>query len=493
MIISKKLFDARNYEKNNANKILPQQRPAFHFTPYIGWMNDPNGFSFYNNKYHLFYQYNPYDTKWDSMHWGHAVSSDLLHWEYLPAALAPDMEYDLNGCFSGSSIEPPNGHHLLMYTGVYREPGKNKDFQAQCIATGNGIDYEKYDGNPVLSAVDLPKGMSFYDFRDPKIWRDVDGKYKCVVATCNKFGNGAILLYESLDAFKWTFCNVLAKNKNRFSKMWECPDFFEIEGKNILILSSQNMSADGFKHFEKCGVFCIIGEYIKSDNRFLAENKLPVDYGKDFYAPQTTVTPDGRRVMIGWLQNWSNVSDYRSDENKWFGEMSLPRELSLKDGKLFQKPISELEKYRQEKVQYKNRIISGDVSLKGVNGRIIDLELLIKPSSEKNIYNNFTIKFACSDNSYAMLTFYPKKSFLKYKMVCQTGKKIKTDEQKCYLISKEIMLKLRIILDKYSAEVFINDGEQVFSSVLLNEPNADKISFSCDGEAVLDVTKYTLG
>lgn len=492
-MISKKLLDARNYEKSNVNKIPPQQRPAFHLTPYIGWMNDPNGFSFYNGKYHLFYQYNPYDTKWDSMHWGHAISNDMLHWEYLPAALAPDMEYDLDGCFSGSSIELPNGQHFLMYTSVYKDYGKNKDFQTQCIATGNGIDYEKYNCNPVLSSADLPKGMSCYDFRDPKIWRDTDGKYKCVVATCNKRGNGAILLYESDDAFKWSFCNVLVKNNNRFSKMWECPDFFEIDGKNVLVLSSQNMSADGFKQFEKCGVFCIIGKYSKSENTFVAKNKLPVDYGKDFYAPQTTVTPDGRRVMIGWLQNWSNVSDYRNDDHLWFGEMSLPRELSYKNGKLFQNPVTELDNYRQEKVQYKNVVVTDNVSLKGINGRIIDLELLVKPNHEKNIYDNFTIKFAHKENSYVMLTFYPKKSLLKYKMVYQTGKKIKTDEQKCCLLSKDIMLTLRIILDKYSAEAFINDGEQVFSTVLLNEPDADKISFNCDGEAVIDVTKYTLG
>lgn len=491
-MISNTLFAARNYEKNNGNKIPPEQRPAFHLTPCIGWMNDPNGFSFYNDKYHLFYQYNPYDTKWDSMHWGHAVSSDMLHWKYLPASLAPDMEYDFDGCFSGSSIELQNGKHFLMYTGVYREYGKNKDFQTQCIATGNGIDYEKYHGNPVLSAADLPKGMSCYDFRDPKVWLDADGKYKCVVATCNKRGNGAILLYESKDAFNWNFCNVLAKNNNRFSKMWECPDFFEIDGKNVLILSSQNMSADGFKHIEKHGVFCIIGDFIKAENRFIEKNKLLVDYGKDFYAPQTTVTPDGRRVMIGWLQNWSNISDYRNDDYLWFGEMSLPRELSYKNGKLFQKPVSELENYRKQKVQYKNIVVSDNISLEGVNGRIIDLELLVKPSREKEIYNNFSVKFSSSNNSYSMLTFYPEKSLLKYKIVYQTGKKTKTDEQKCCITSKNIMLKLRIIRDKYSSEIFINDGEQVFSVVLLNKPDDDNIFFSCDGEAVLNVTKYSL-
>lgn len=491
-MISRKLLSARNYEQNNAIKIPSNQRPLFHFTPYIGWMNDPNGFSFYNGKYHLFYQYNPYDTKWDSMHWGHAVSSDMLNWEYLPAALAPDMDYDLYGCFSGSSIEFPNAQQLIMYTGVCKENSGNMDLQTQCIAVGNGLDYEKYQNNPVLTGDDLPQGMSCHDFRDPKVWHDTDGKYKCVVATCNKRGNGAILLYESSDAFKWNFCNFLAVNNNRFSKMWECPDFFELDGKNILVLSSQNMGADGFKYFEKCGVFCFIGKFVKSNNNFLSESKMPIDYGKDFYAPQTTVTPDGRRVMIGWLQKWSNVSKYNNRDYLWFGEMSIPRELRLKNGRLFQKPISELESYRRHKVQYKDIVVSGDVALNGISGRIIDLELLISPCDEKNMYKKFNINFAQSKNSYASITFYPKKSLLKYTMVYQTGKKRKSDEQKCYLVSKSVVLKLRIILDKYSAEVFINDGEQVLSAVLLNEPYAENISFSCDGRAVLDVTKYTL-
>lgn len=491
-MISNKLLSARNFEQNNAIKISPQLRPVFHLTPYIGWMNDPNGFSFYKGKYHLFYQYNPYDTKWDSMYWGHAVSDDMLRWEYLPAALAPDAEYDSSGCFSGSSLELPDGKQLLMYTGVCKEKGGKKELQTQCVAVGNGVDYEKYRNNPVLTAEELPKGMSRYDFRDPKVWRDDDGIYKCVVAACNKYGNGTILLYKSQDAFKWDFCNILVQNSNRLSKMWECPDFFKLSGKDILVLSSQNMRADGFKNFDKNGVFCIVGKYTECNNKLLTENKMPIDYGKDFYAPQTAVTPDGRRVMIGWLQNWSDVSSYRNTDCQWLGQMSLPRELSIQNGRLFQKPLSELERYRCQKVEYKNILINNDTTVHGVNGRVIDLELLIKPSDEKNIFNSFTVKFAQGSNSYASIIYYPKKSFLKYKKVFQIDKKIITDEQKCYLISNNIMLQLRIILDKYSAEIFINNGEQVLSSVLMNEPKADEISFNSDGEAILDITKYAL-
>ena len=130
--------------------ILAENRPAFHLSVQTGWLNDPNGFSYYNGKYHMFYQYNPYDSHWDSMHWGHAVSEDLLHWEYLPAALAPDESYDRDGCFSGSAVTLPDGRQLLMYTGVGRERHSNGgtvDCQNQCIAVGDGVDYEKCENN----------------------------------------------------------------------------------------------------------------------------------------------------------------------------------------------------------------------------------------------------------------------------------------------------------------------------------------------------------
>ena len=128
--VNHSLLFARAYEQAAGGKIPRESRPAFHLTPLTGWMNDPNGFSWYHGQYHLFYQYNPYDTEWDAMHWGHAVSHDLLHWTYLPAALAPDASYDSFGCFSGCAAETPDGKQLLMYTGVRQEGGdKGKEYQ----------------------------------------------------------------------------------------------------------------------------------------------------------------------------------------------------------------------------------------------------------------------------------------------------------------------------------------------------------------------------
>ena len=144
--ISKKLSLARSFEKAHFSEIQRQERPGFHLSPAIGWLNDPNGFSFYKGEYHLFYQYNPYSTRWDAMHWGHWTSKDLIHWEYHEASFAPDEDYE-TGVFSGTAITDKDGSHLIMYTADYtKAPDYSTDLsgkngvrrETQCIARGDG-------------------------------------------------------------------------------------------------------------------------------------------------------------------------------------------------------------------------------------------------------------------------------------------------------------------------------------------------------------------
>ena len=229
---SKMLQRARDFEK----KYLPYTReelPKFHVTGGIGWINDPNGFAPYKGEYHLFFQYYPYDTKWGPMHWGHVKTKDFIRWERLPAALAPDMDYDRDGCFSGGAIELPDGRHLLMYTGVRnirRRNGMIEAFQTQCLAIGDGVDYEKVEGNPVIDGSMLPEGGSTQDFRDPKIWREGD-TYNVVLGNRSPDGSGNILLYQSKDARHWEFVNILSACHNQYGRMWECPDFFHLTAR----------------------------------------------------------------------------------------------------------------------------------------------------------------------------------------------------------------------------------------------------------------------
>ena len=146
-MVSTQLQKARDFEARQGAQIPDPERPVFHATPTVGWMNDPNGFSVYQGKCHLFYQYHPYSNEWGPMHWGHLTTQDFIHWERLPAALAPDQPFDDAGCFSGGAVELPDGKHLLMYTGVRREQNEKgawHDVQTQCVAIGDGLNYEKY-------------------------------------------------------------------------------------------------------------------------------------------------------------------------------------------------------------------------------------------------------------------------------------------------------------------------------------------------------------
>ncbi|MDE5865593.1 MAG: glycoside hydrolase family 32 protein [Lachnospiraceae bacterium] len=491
---SQTLREARKYEEASEKLIASNDRPAFHLSARTGWMNDPNGFSFFNGKYHMFYQYYPYDSHWGPMHWGHAVSEDLLHWEYLPAALAPDEAYDRDGCFSGSAVTLPDGRHLLMYTGVLRERQHNGGFcevQKQCLAVGDGIDYEKYEGNPVLDEKDLPEGASRYDFRDPKMWRKEDGTYCCVVGNRPADDSGQILLFTSPDGFKWSFKKVLAANNNRYGKMWECPDFFKLDGKWVLITSPQDMLPYEFEYHNGNGTLCLIGDLDEKTDEFTEQYNQSIDYGIDFYAPQTVLAPDGRRIMIGWMQNW-DTCNFRSQNMTWFGQMSIPRELSIKNGRLFQTPVRELEKMRSNKVDYQDVSLSGNISLDGIKGRRIDMEITLSSEDEGDIYQKFAVRFAQNEQYYTSLRFHPRDSILKIDRKFSGSRRAIIHQRRSLVNSEAGKLKLRIILDRFSVEVFVNDGEQVLSAILYTDQAADGISFFADGKVKLNVVKYDL-
>ncbi len=493
-MVSQTLREARKYEEASEKRIMPEERPAFHLSARTGWMNDPNGFSYYNGEYHMFYQYHPYDSHWGPMHWGHAVSADLLHWRYLPAALAPDELYDRDGCFSGSAVVMPDGRHLLMYTGVVKEHLRNdeiREVQTQCIAIGDGINYEKYEKNPVLDEKDLPEGCSRFDFRDPKIWRKPDGTYCCIIGSRPADGSGQILFFTSTDCYKWNFKKVLSANRDRFGKMWECPDFFELDGKGVLLTSPQDMLPQGFEYHNGNGTLCLIGEYDENTDTFTEEGNQSIDYGIDFYAPQTILTPDGRRVMIGWMQNWDTCTQHRSDQ-RWFGQMSLPRELFIRDGRLYQKPLEELENMRSGGIIHKNVSFTGTIRLDGVKGRKIDMELNLHPAEEGEIYRKFAVRFAQNDRYYTSFSFRPSESILKVDRKFSGSRRAVIHQRRCLVADRGGELKLRLILDRFSVEAFINDGEQVMSATIYTEQEADGISFFADGTVCMDVVKYDL-
>lgn len=366
--MSEILDQARKYEKEECGKIKKESRPAFHFSNPVGWMNDPNGFSDYKGEHHLFFQYYPYAPKWELMYWGHAKSNDFIKWEYLPAALAPDCQYDHSGVFSGSAIQDGQ-KHILVYTGVDSqklENGKTKTLQTQCIAIGDGTDYKKYPQNPVVTASVFPEGCSFEDFRDPKIWKEND-RYYMVVGSRSRDGVGQAVLFFADKLDEWKFAGVLDHSEKERSKMWECPDFFPLSGKQVLLISPQEMEAVGLEFHNGSNTIFLIGTYDKETMQFTRECVQCVDYGLDFYAPQTMQTEDDRRILIAWMQSWDNP--IYPDTQRWSGMMSVPRELFIRDGRICQLPVRELDNYHINEVVYKDICIEESVQLDGVSGK----------------------------------------------------------------------------------------------------------------------------
>ena len=492
-MISNILREARIYEELAGQTIPDGDRPAFHLSPRTGWMNDPNGFSFYQGKYHLFYQYYPYMSKWGPMHWGHVVSEDLLHWTHLPAALAPDTLPDRDGCFSGSAVELPDGRQLLMYTGVVSGPKlldkTSKDTQTQCLAAGDGVDYEKYGGNPVLTAADLPEGGSPFDFRDPKMWREKDGTYRCVVGNRPADGSGQILYYSSEDGFRWKFESVLAENKNRFGLMWECPDFFELDEKYVLLTSPQDMLPSGFEYHNGNGTLCLIGDF--DGKTFQEEHDQSIDYGIDFYAPQTVLAPDGRRIMTARMQNRDTLS-IASLKAPWFGQMSVPRELSIRNGRLYQWPVRELEALRSNPVFYDNVTFEGELTMVGVQGRKVDVTITLRPGDPQHIYKKFAVWFGQNEAYHTAVSFRPYESVLKIDRKFSGSRRAIIHQRRCQVPQSGGCITFRMILDRFSVEIFVNDGAQTLSATMYTEQAADGFKFFADGNVSVDVEQYDL-
>ena len=489
--MSEVLLKAREYEEKYSAFIGPEERPAFHLSPRVGWMNDPNGFSTYKGRYHLFYQYHPYNTKWGPMHWGHAVSDDLLHWQYLPVAIAPDMPYDKDGCFSGSAIELDDGRQLLVYTGVKRERGEDgrmHDFQTQCLAVGDGLNYVKYEGNPVLTGADVPEGFSVNDFRDPKIFRNADGSFGMVVGNRTDDGSGAILLYRSPDGFHWEFETILDRSYNEFGRMWECPDIFPLDGQDVILTSPQDMCALGLEFHSGNCTLALMGQL--ENGQFLRENVQAIDYGLDFYAPQTLLSEDGRRIMIAWMQNWDTTGGC-PEGAKWFGQMTTPREIAIREGRLVQNPVRELDNRHGRRVSYKNVPVHEEVSLTGVYGRMVDMTVTIKPADDKG-YERFRVKFAKGSRHYCSVSYRPGTSTLRLSRTHAGFNRDFVHERKCMVRNQGGEIKLRILLDRYSAEVFVNDGEQALTTTFYTPMTADGISFECSGQALVTVEKYDI-
>jgi beta-fructofuranosidase len=466
--------------------------------PECGWMNDPNGFSYFKNEYHLFYQHYPYDSVWGPMHWGHAVSSDLINWSHKKIVLKPGEEYDRNGVFSGSGIQVGN-EHWLYYTGhidthldvLYDEDlTKNKDAitldsehyirQVQCLAKSvDGVNYTKYENNPVISTEQIPKGIRSEDFRDPKVWIH-DETYYMVIGAKSTVEVGYVLFYRSIDGVKWEFLNQFSLGRN-YGTVWECPDLFELDGKQILLFSPQEKPRVGNSFENVHSTMALIGRFDYSTGEFTVESEQELDQGFDFYAPQSTLTKEGKRVVIAWMNMWDIKYPLHELEHGWNGSMTLPRELSLKDGKLIQKPYHKIKAYQQNKVELTDFVISGDYENSSLDGTVQQIEVSFDMQSSKK----FTMEFFKGESEKLSLTFDKNRN----EMILNRrdseypieSLRSKNDFIRSQYMNLSNEVKVSIFLDVSSIEVFVNDGEYVFTSLFFTKELGESVLLHSEG------------
>lgn len=321
-------------------------RLGYHLMAPSGWINDPNGFCYFEGHYHIFYQYHPYSAKWGPMHWGHARSKDLVHWESLPPALIPGDVEDKDGCFSGSAVIKDEMMYLL-YTGhhYYGDGDPEHFWQNQNLAySQDGFHFQKYAGNPIIAAA--PEDNTHH-FRDPKVWEH-GGEYYMILGSQNQQGLGRAILYRSQDLKSWDYVSSMSESKSIEEEgfMWECPDFFNLEGKDILLFSPQGIKESPKEHLNLYNLGYFVGKLDYETGKYQRGAFKELDKGFDFYATQTMEAPDGRRIAFAWMAMWESSMPEQKDG--WAGALTIPRELILKDDHLYMRPVKELLALRKD-------------------------------------------------------------------------------------------------------------------------------------------------
>ena len=450
-----------------------EYRPQFHFTPQEKWMNDPNGLVYNEGVYHLFYQYYPDDIVWGPMHWGHAISKDMVHWQHKPIALYPD---ELGLIFSGSAVVDKNNTSgfgtdgkiplvaIYTYHLMEGEQSGRDDFQTQGIAYSldNGDSWAKYEGNPVIG------NDGIRDFRDPKVfWHDASEAWILVLVA----GDHA-KFYKSKDLKDWKYLSDFGKYQGAHGGVWECPDLFPmyVEGEEepqwVLIISINPGAPNGGS-----GTQYFIGDF--DGKRFISDQKEPkwLDYGTDNYAGVTyNNVPNGDRIFIGWMSNWDYARD--TPTKKWRSAMTLPRKLGLqnRDGAymLTNYPMDEVQDLGVP-TQHQNIAVAGGVT------KAISVEKLNQSRIQlKTASRDFTLTFKNDQGDSLVMKMNSKnKAFLLDRMNSGLVDFQAEFGNKKHFMPTDILqdgaITMDIYLDWSSVEVFLEDGlltmtDQIFPS-----------------------------
>ena len=420
-------------------------RTHLHLMPPVGWLNDPNGLCQFQGTYHAFFQYSPFDAEGGVKMWGHYTSTNMIDWEYQGTALYPDQPFDCHGVYSGSAFIE-DGKMYLYYTGNVKLEDGDYDY-IRTGREGNTVLVVTEDGKTFGKKKELMRNSDYPDdltchVRDPKVWKENDTYYMVQGARTNE-DVGQVLVFESEDKINWKFRNRV-ESENPFGYMWECPDYFEIGTKKLLSTSVQGLEGGIWddRNVYQSGYFeiegDILGEYKLSEYRLW-------DYGFDYYAPQSFETEDGRRIHISWM-GMPDCEEYTNPtiQTGWQHCFTFPREIFEKDGKVCQRPVRELDE--------KKHLVS-DVKgmLAGDGYPVYELEILnIAENHFKVILSNELI-LDYADGRFRM------------HFISQDKTSVSAGRSMRYVEVDEVK-NLKILTDKSSVEVFVNDGEYVFST-----------------------------
>ncbi len=447
--------------------IDPTHQPRYHLHPPTGWMNDPNGAIQYQGQYHLFYQHNPNGAFSASKHWAHVASRDLLHWEELPIALAPQPgSYDKEGCFSGCAVVH-NDLPTLIYTGVFPE--------VQCLATSaDGMTtWQKHPANPVLHAP--PAGLEVTGFRDPYAWRGADGLWYILVGSGLRGQGGTALLYSSPDLSHWTYLNplcvgVAAEN----GRMWNCPSFFPLGGQHVLVVSGQPV----WKPFFFAGDF--------DGRRLTPRTSGLVDYGGNLYAPQVFMDESGRVILWGWI--WDARPDDEILAAGWSGVMALPRLLSLNaDGSVASHPAPEVTALRGAHASLPAQTLpQGNLPISNLRGASCEILARFTPGSAQR----FGLRVLCAPDGTQHTTIgYDAPSRQVFIDRSQAGLQPRMafgwpnppHHAAPLPLAEGEPLELRVFLDQSVIEVFTNRGLALSSRVYPRQPQSCTAALFAEG------------
>lgn len=416
-------------------------RQRFHLMPPTGWLNDPNGLCKYNDEYHIFFQYSPYDIRPGLNCWGHYSTKDFVSYKYHEPALFTDCTFDCHGVYSGSAVVH-NDKLRLYYTGNVKKLGDydyiNTGREHNTVVAELDENFFVNTKKVVLKNEDYPANDTLH-VRDPKVWKE-NGQFYMILGARRQDDTGEVLVYTSPDGEEFLLINRITSEK-RLGYMWECPDMFSIGKSRFLLMSPQGIRPDGFKYnnIYQSGYTEIFGT---AEDCTISEFR-EIDHGFDFYAPQTFEDTDGRRIMIAWmgLSDIDGIYENPTEKYGWVHCLTLPRVLTAENGKLIQKPIEELKRLRKSMIKAH---INGCGSIKGLSCCEIDFRITKNEEFDMTLGSDCRILF--KDGIFSL----------------KFGKSGYGRNERSIKLKK--LEHMRIFIDKSSIEIFLNHGCATFTS-----------------------------